>query len=115
MACRDPNLHFVEQVALRPPEVVVDLQQQQAYEAELSKAMAVPLPVRPAVWTPCLLHAQGRVAPTISLRRRWQHRGAVAVLRNSTANSQLSAAVLSLSSRLRVVCREPLGTQSYCG
>jgi hypothetical protein len=26
---RDQNLHFVEQVALRPPEVVVDLQQQQ--------------------------------------------------------------------------------------
>ena len=29
--CRDQNLHFVEQVALRPPEVVVDLQQQQVH------------------------------------------------------------------------------------
>lgn len=45
MGCRDPNLHFVEQVALRPPEVVVDAAQQKAYEAELAKVMNVPLPV----------------------------------------------------------------------
>lgn len=43
--CRDPNLHFVEQVALRPPEVVVDVAQQQVNEQEIAKAMAVPLPV----------------------------------------------------------------------
>ena len=31
----DPNLHFVEQVALAPPEVQIDLQQQQEYEKQL--------------------------------------------------------------------------------
>jgi len=41
---RDPQLHFVEQVALAPPEVVIDLQQQQQYEEELNKASAIPLP-----------------------------------------------------------------------
>lgn len=35
----------MEQVALRPPEVVVDAAQQKAYEAELAKVMNVPLPV----------------------------------------------------------------------
>ena len=42
--CRDPALHFVEQVALAPPEVHIDLQQQQLYEEELNKASAIPLP-----------------------------------------------------------------------
>jgi GTP-binding nuclear protein Ran len=41
---RDPNLHFVEQVALAPPEVAIDLEQQQVYEAELLKAADAPLP-----------------------------------------------------------------------
>ena len=44
MSRRDPQLHFVEQVALAPPEVVIDLQQQQQYEEELNKASAIPLP-----------------------------------------------------------------------
>lgn len=44
MLCRDPNLHFVEQVALAPPEVQIDQAQQQAYEEQLANAMAQPLP-----------------------------------------------------------------------
>ena len=40
----DPNLHFVEQVALAPPEVQIDLQQQQEYEKQLAEAAAMPLP-----------------------------------------------------------------------
>ena len=31
----DPNLHFVEQVALAPPEIQIDLAQQQEYERQL--------------------------------------------------------------------------------
>ena len=40
----DPQLHFVEQVALAPPEVAIDLAQQAAYEAQLAEAAAAPLP-----------------------------------------------------------------------
>lgn len=42
--CRDQNLHFVEQVALAPPEVQIDVAQQAAYEQQLQTAMAQPLP-----------------------------------------------------------------------
>ena len=41
---RDPNLHFVEEVALAPPQVQIDMAQQQQNEAELNAAMAQPLP-----------------------------------------------------------------------
>ena len=41
---RDPNLHFVEQVALKPPEVVIDQAQQQLYEQQLVDAANAPLP-----------------------------------------------------------------------
>ena len=41
---RDANLHFVEQVALAPPEVQIDLAQQQAYEQQLADAANAPLP-----------------------------------------------------------------------
>ncbi|CAN1762763.1 GTP-binding nuclear protein Ran-A1 [Linum perenne] len=40
----DPNLHFVEAVALRPPEVEIDIAQQQQHEAELAQAANQPLP-----------------------------------------------------------------------
>jgi GTP-binding nuclear protein Ran len=40
----DPNLHFVEQVALAPPEVQIDIAQQQEYEKQLAEAAAMPLP-----------------------------------------------------------------------
>lgn len=43
-ACSDPNLHFVEQVALAPPEVQIDQAQQQKLEQELHDAAAMPLP-----------------------------------------------------------------------
>ncbi len=43
-ACRDPNLHFVEQVALAPPEVQIDVHQQQEYERQLQEAANMPLP-----------------------------------------------------------------------
>lgn len=42
--CRDPNLHFVEQVALKPPEVVIDTVQQAQYEQQLKDAANAPLP-----------------------------------------------------------------------
>lgn len=42
--CSDPNLHFVEQVALAPPEVQIDQQQQAEYEKQLHDAAAMPLP-----------------------------------------------------------------------
>lgn len=42
--CRDPNLHFVEQVALKPPEVVIDTVQQAQYEQQLQDAANAPLP-----------------------------------------------------------------------
>jgi GTP-binding nuclear protein Ran len=44
LQCRDPNLHFVEQVALRPPEVVINLEQQRVYEQQLLDAANAPLP-----------------------------------------------------------------------
>ena len=44
VACSDPNLHFVEQVALAPPEVQIDQQQQAEYEKQLHDAAAMPLP-----------------------------------------------------------------------
>ena len=44
LPCRDPNLHFVEEVALAPPQVQIDMAQQQQNEAELNAAMAQPLP-----------------------------------------------------------------------
>eukprot|EP00889_Picochlorum_renovo_P000427 jgi/Picre1/27457/NNA_000424.t1 len=40
----DPNLHFVEQVALAPPEVQIDVNQQAEYEKQLAEAAAMPLP-----------------------------------------------------------------------
>jgi hypothetical protein len=44
-AChRDPNLQFVEEVALPPPEVKIDLVEQQKNEAELAEAINAPLP-----------------------------------------------------------------------
>ena len=44
LGCSDPNLHFVEQVALAPPEVQIDQQQQAEYEKQLHDAAAMPLP-----------------------------------------------------------------------
>ncbi len=44
VVCRDPNLHFVEQVALKPPEVVIDTVQQAQYEQQLADAANAPLP-----------------------------------------------------------------------
>lgn len=41
---RDPNLAFVEQVALAPPEVQIDIAQQAQNEAELQQAAQMPLP-----------------------------------------------------------------------
>uniref|UniRef100_K3XL71 GTP-binding nuclear protein n=2 Tax=Panicoideae TaxID=147369 RepID=K3XL71_SETIT len=40
----DQNLHFVEAVALKPPEVQIDMAMQQQHEAELAAAAAQPLP-----------------------------------------------------------------------
>mmetsp|Transcript_7522 Transcript_7522/g.27618 ORF Transcript_7522/g.27618 Transcript_7522/m.27618 type:complete len:224 (-) Transcript_7522:250-921(-) len=40
----DPNLHFVEAVALAPPEVTIDVEQQAKYEQELNEAINQPLP-----------------------------------------------------------------------
>ncbi|KAM0865600.1 hypothetical protein ACQ4PT_043151 [Festuca glaucescens] len=40
----DANIHFVEAVALKPPEVTFDLAMQQQHEAELAAAAAQPLP-----------------------------------------------------------------------
>lgn len=42
--CRDPNLAFVEQVALAPPEVQIDAAQQLRNEEELKEAAQMPLP-----------------------------------------------------------------------
>jgi GTP-binding nuclear protein Ran len=41
---RNANLEFVAAPALAPPEVEIDLAQQQAMEAEMNAAMAAPLP-----------------------------------------------------------------------
>ena len=40
----DNNLHFVEAIALQPPEAVLDAAQKQKYEQELQNAAAQPLP-----------------------------------------------------------------------
>lgn len=40
----DPNLTFVEAPALQPPEVQINLEEQQKIDAELQNAMAQPLP-----------------------------------------------------------------------
>jgi len=40
----DPNLEFVEEVALKPAEVHLDASAMQAYQAELESASAAPLP-----------------------------------------------------------------------
>eukprot|EP00752_Nemacystus_decipiens_P004344 g3968.t1 len=40
----DPNLQFVEQPALQPPEFVINQADQQRFQAELDQAAAVPLP-----------------------------------------------------------------------
>ena len=57
----DPNLHFVEQVALAPPEVQIDIQQQQEYEKQLQvgggPAAAAPARCCPA--QPAAVHAVG--------------------------------------------------------
>uniref|UniRef100_A0A6T8VFM1 GTP-binding nuclear protein n=1 Tax=Chlamydomonas leiostraca TaxID=1034604 RepID=A0A6T8VFM1_9CHLO len=41
----DPHLTFVEEIALPPPEVQIDLAEQQRNEAELAAAAQAPLPV----------------------------------------------------------------------
>lgn len=44
-ACRsDPHLQFVEEVALPPPEVAIDLAEQERNERELAEAVNAPLP-----------------------------------------------------------------------
>ena len=40
----DPNLHFVESPALAPPEVHIDVAEQQKHAADLIAAAAQPLP-----------------------------------------------------------------------
>lgn len=40
----DPHLTFVEEIALPPPEVQIDLAEQQRNEAELAAAAQAPLP-----------------------------------------------------------------------
>ncbi len=42
--CSDPHLQFVEEVALPPPEVAIDLQEQERNERELQEAVNAPLP-----------------------------------------------------------------------
>jgi GTP-binding nuclear protein Ran len=41
---RDAVLQFVEEVALPPPEVQIDLKEQAKNEAELQEALVAPLP-----------------------------------------------------------------------
>lgn len=43
-ACSDPHLQFVEEVALPPPEVAIDLAEQERNERELAEAVNAPLP-----------------------------------------------------------------------
>lgn len=43
-SCSDPHLQFVEEVALPPPEVHIDLAEQQRNEQELAEAVNAPLP-----------------------------------------------------------------------
>jgi hypothetical protein len=40
----DPHLQFVEEVALPPPEVAIDLAEQERNERELQEAVNAPLP-----------------------------------------------------------------------
>lgn len=40
----DPHLQFVEEVALPPPEVQIDLAEQERNERELAEAVNAPLP-----------------------------------------------------------------------
>ena len=40
----DNTLHFIESPALQPPEVKIDMAEQQHYEQELAQAAAQPLP-----------------------------------------------------------------------
>jgi len=42
--CNEPNLQFVEEIALAPPEVHIDQSQLQQIEMELQQAQNVPLP-----------------------------------------------------------------------
>lgn len=42
--CRNPNLTFVEQVALAPPEVQIDEKEQAENERLIAAAAAIPLP-----------------------------------------------------------------------
>jgi len=42
--CSDPHLQFVEEVALPPPEVTIDLAEQERNERELAEAVNAPLP-----------------------------------------------------------------------
>lgn len=44
LTCSDPQLQFVEEVALPPPEIQIDLAEQQRNEAELAEAVNAPLP-----------------------------------------------------------------------
>lgn len=43
-SCSDPHLQFVEEVALPPPEVQIDLAEQERNERELAEAVNAPLP-----------------------------------------------------------------------
>ena len=42
--CNEPNLTFIEEVALHPPEVQLDMNQIRKYEMELQEAQNCPLP-----------------------------------------------------------------------
>lgn len=44
LCCSDPHLQFVEEVALPPPEVAIDLAEQERNERELAEAVNAPLP-----------------------------------------------------------------------
>lgn len=44
ITCSDPHLQFVEEVALPPPEVQIDLAEQERNERELAEAVNAPLP-----------------------------------------------------------------------
>lgn len=42
--CSDPHLQFVEEIALPPPEVQIDIAEQERNERELAEAVNAPLP-----------------------------------------------------------------------
>lgn len=77
----DPNLHFVEQVALAPPEVQIDLQQQQEYEKQLQASAAPPGRHPPAAGRGAAhdfcttLHCRLPLCPHATLHRDSCHRG----------------------------------------